>query len=433
MVSIPPHQESFVSMVHSLFPNLRLLGIVIRTVNLTFGPPATIAYFKRSVSAADLEAYVLEPLARGSSVGDFCELVGSGRFPAPIVETVQDADSLCRGLILGLIAVHVNGSASAVLVGTAAANQPQTSFGPALVENLATLYHALPHADLKVKAGTAVQDNIYAAVYLQGIAPPETVQAVRSWAEQLSPQAMTKHWWQAALGAFRLPSVVRVQSPLTMALFLRRGYVAVFAEHLTEPLLGPASLSLLLASTGDIDISPALRRLVIWSRLMACQVSLTLGAVLIAFTSYHHGLIPGAFLMAMAATRQNMPFPTVLEMFFLAMLGDVAQAAALLIGGRRLGFLAWIASILAGMVLVQMGVVGSTSVTASIISLAVRDILPSQELRRVITVWRYLFMAAATALGIYGLTLMAYAFIVYLSDTDIFGQRLWAEPAPQAS
>lgn len=306
--------------------------------------------------------------------------------------------------------------------------QPQEEFGSNFEANLALLRRALSGSDLRLETIRTPEGNRCAVACLEGQALPETVQAVRCWAGQLSLQRTETQWWKAAAEALRLPPLIEARSPGALATALREGYVAVFPEHGPGPLLGPTTLDLLFTFPKDAGLLPAVRRLAVWPRLLGALTGLLVGALLIAVTSYHHALIPGPFLVSMAATRQNTPFPIVLEMFLVALLTDGVHAATMRVGGRQAVSQALIASAVMITAAMQVGILGPIAGMAGIASAVVRDLLPNQALRRATRLWRYLFMGAAAGLGVYGFTLLGYVALIYLGEEELLGQRLWRPP-----
>ena len=397
----------------------------MRTLTPPGSPAVTIIYLRDLMDPADLERLVLTPLSQGAIAGAPTDLARSGRFPAPTLEVAETAGALRDGLFFGLAAIHIDGHAAALLVGSPQASRPLTAFGSGTDHNVAVLYRHLPSPDLRVER---MNGNRTALVYLQSKAAPDVVRAVAAWAGHLSPQPPQMVWWQAALDILRLPQAQECSLPSAMAAALEQGYVAVMTDHLSVPLLAPTTLELLLSGPKDVTLPPAVRRLVILPRVIAAMIGLLVGALLIAITGYHHTLLPGTFLVALAATRQNAPLPIVLEVFLVSALSDVAQAAAIRLGGQRILFLAWTGSVIAIIGAMQVGVIGAISGITAIGAMIIRDLLPNPALGRVLRIWRYLFMVVGAGLGVYGITLLTFAMLSYLGEERILANPIRLSP-----
>lgn len=58
----------------------------------------------------------------------------------------------------------------------------------------------------------------------------------------------------------------------------------------------------------------------------------------------------------------------------------------------------------------------------------IRDVLPNQALGRLLRIWRYLFMVAGAGLGVYGITLLTFAMLVYLGQEQVFANPIRIAP-----
>lgn len=422
---LPSRQQALDTFLHKLFPAFDLSGLAVRTVVPTGGPAVTIIYIQHLIDPADLERLVLTPLSRGPANGSPAEIAASGRFPAPTLQVATDAEALQKGLYAGLAALHFDGHAAALLVGSPQTNRTLSAFGSGTDNNVAVLYRHLPTADLRV---VRIAHNRTAVVYLQSQAAPDVVQAAVDFAGQLGTMPPKMAWWRAMLDILRLPKVLECPQPTAAAAALKLGYVAILTDHHPLPLLAPTTLELLLSGPRDVTLPTAVQRLVVWPRVVAASAGLLIGAMLIAITSYHHTLLPGPFLVALAATRQNAPLPIVLEIALVAALSDAAQAAACRFGGQRILFLAWMGAVIAIMGSMQVGVIGAMSGMASISSMIIRDVLPNPALPRMLRIWQYIFMVAGAGLGVYGITLLVFALLVYLGEERILTNPIRLSP-----
>lgn len=359
---------------------------------------------------------MLIPLAFGDVKGPPEALMRSGRFPVAHLRYAGESGPLVSGLLEGLAAVHIDGHAGVILAGNAVQQSPPANFGPGLDATVAALYRQLRRDDLQVERHVRADGSRVAVVYLKSEAARSTVQAIRSWSLNLRAHSARQPWWRTLLSSIRIPPALEAPSPPYLAEALSNGYVAVIKEGNRDPLVAPATLEMLFSSPGDVAIAPARKRTVVWSRVVAALLGLTLSAGLVAVGSYHHALIPAPFLVAVATSRSNLPFPVVGEMLLVSVIADTFQGAAMRTGGQRLTVAALIGIAVTLTALMQVGVLGATSGAIGIVESAVRATLPSPALRRLIRLWRYFFIGAAAGLGVLGMTLLFFAMLVYLGE-----------------
>lgn len=422
-------QTEFATAINALFPNPDLAGVVVRPMTSPGGRPFTVAYIADLVEPSDLERLVLIPLAQGPVSVSPEALMRENRFPAAVLQCVADAGALSTGLLGGLIAVHVDGFPQALLVGTGQQVAPSTEFGPDLGANIAILHRQLPVPGLQIERISGESGNQCGLVYLDGVPDPKTLQKAREWSRQLRARPAAAAWWRPLLSMLRLPTAVETPSAAFAAEALRRGYIAVVADHQPYPLLAPTTLELLLASPRDADLPAPVRRAATMPRLAAALIGLTLNAFLAAITAYHHSLLPGPFLVALAASRGNLPFPIVMEVLLACVISDAFQVVALKSGGSRFTLGALIGIVLAYMTAMQVGLLSAVVGFASMLEAAARATLPNIALGRTVRIWRYLFIGAASALGVYGMTLLLVVMLAYLGDERALAHPVRLPPA----
>ncbi len=428
MPTIADRRCDFIGQVRHLFTQPDLFGLIVRPVDPPAGPAVTVAYISGLMDPSDLERLVLVPLASGLPDAPPDTIARSSRFPAPELRAVNDTKALQDGLLGGLAALHIAGHKGTLLVGTGQPPKAKDAFGYNLGENVNMVRQVLPRADLRVEMLQGPEKSLSAVLYLHGTAAPGTVQAVRGWARNLRAKKAQTPLWKTLPDVLRLPPAVEAPKPAMVADALRHGYIAVLADHLPGALLAPMTLDLLLTGPNDVTLSPALRRAVILPRLYATGLAMTLGAWFVAVSSYHHSLIPGPFLMALASSRRNMPFPIVLEMLLVLALDEGISAAVKRLEGQRWTFLAILGIALALMAALQAGVIGPLSAIIGIAIVVALQILPNPALGRAARIWAYGFIAAAAGLGVYGMALLAFVLFVYLGEERPFGHPLRRPP-----
>ncbi|MFZ5816971.1 MAG: spore germination protein [Bacillota bacterium] len=426
---IPREQKPFLSLVADLFPRPDLSGVVVRIITPPDSAAIALVYIADLIGAADLERLVLTPLSQGGISGPPEALMRSGRFPASQLRCGAEARDLTAGLLAGLAAIHVDGHPGILLVGSDLRESPDAGFGPDLEGRIATLCRQLRRPDLHTERLVRADGSRAAILYLKSKAPPALVRSVRTWSLDLSGHPGPVPWYRNFLNAIRLPPAVESPSPAAVAESLTRGYVAVLRDDRSEPLLAPTTLELLFRGPRDVALLPAARRVVLWPRLVAALLGLTLSASLVAVSAYHHTLMPGPFLVAMATSRSNLPFPVVGEMILVSLISDTVESAVIRTGGRRLLVLAYLGNLLAFMAMMQVGVLGAVSGVVGIVESAIRAALPNLVLQRIVRLWRYFFIGAAAGLGVTGITLLFFALMIYVAEEQALEHPVRLPPA----
>lgn len=420
-------------LVRTLFPPHEFAGALVRTLTPPDSPCVALVYIQGLIPPPDLERLVLTPLSAGGLTDPPEVLVRSGRFTAPELRNTDNAEALRDGLLSGMAAVHLDGHPGVIMLGNGLRLPLGPVFGLTVADRIAVLVQHLRTPDLCLERHGSGDQGAPVMIYLRSKASPDVLAGIRLWTRERTAPQQQVPWWRPHVGIYRFPPALAVTVPAAAVAALQRGYVLVLFDDLPNAMLAPTTLDLLFTGPGDVALPPPLRRLVSGPRIVAALVGLTLGAFLIAVAGYHHALVPGPFLMAMASSRANMPFPVALEVLLMAVVGDAAAAAVARIGTGRAAFLAWIGMVLAITACLQVGVIGAMSGVVTILAVIAREILPDPALTRAVRVWRYVFMGAAAGLGMYGISLMILLLFVYLSEERAFSHLIRNSPGEAAS
>ncbi|MFZ5824395.1 MAG: spore germination protein [Bacillota bacterium] len=395
--------------------------MTLRELTPPGGPLVTLAFLPELLGRGDLQRLVLTPLAAGLPDAGPAELARTTQFPATCLEVAGDRAVLEKGLLAGKIALHVEGRPGALLLGSDRVTSSLDAFGSDLGTNLALLRRCVSSPALFVERIAGEGGAVNALAYLQETASPGHVAAARGWATTLGTQPSRIPWWRVLAQPLLLPMTLPCSTPVALADHLRQGYVAVLVDHRDEAMVGPLTLDVLFSSSHDVALPQSVRRLLTWPRVAAAILAMTLASGFVAITAYHHSLLPAPFLIALASGRGNLPFPIVVEIVLVGLIGEGFHAAALRIAGQRWGILASLGTALVTLTALAAGVLAPVPVVVGNLSDVAVHLAPNQTLARLLRLWRFLFTAAAVGLGLFGMALLFFGLMVHLAHAEPFG------------
>lgn len=156
-------------------------------------------------------------------------------------------------------------------------------------------------------------------------------------------------------------------------------------------------------------------------RYIAFFFALCFPALYVAVTSYHQELIPTTLLTSIAAQREGIPFPAVIEIFLMEITFELLREASTRMP-RIVGQSISIAGALVlGEAAVQAGIVSNINVI--VVSLAVISsyVAPIYSFGSNIRLYRYALIIAGSFLGLYGVILGCAFLMIHLSRIETFG------------
>jgi len=261
---------------------------------------------------------------------------------------------------------------------------------------------------------------------VEGLTDPALLDMVRRRLDDididgfLSPAAVEEYLTGSRPTAFPLLQYTERTDKFCQGLL--SGQVGVIVDGLPLGYLMPVDVGLLMTSQEDRGTDYITASGVRAIRYVALLAALLLPALYVAMARYHPAMIPTKLLDAIIRSKENVPFPTVLEVLGLLVAFELLQEAGLHLP-QSIGHTV---SIIGGLV------VGTAAVEASLISPAALIVvsaagicgfaLPGKDFSDAVRVWRFALTLCAAAAGLYGLTLGLVCLAVHLGGLNSCGR-----------
>lgn len=154
-------------------------------------------------------------------------------------------------------------------------------------------------------------------------------------------------------------------------------------------------------------------------RILSFIITISIPALYVALTTFHQEIIPTPFIKSIAAARQGVPFPTVIEMLFLLLTFELLRET----GTRMPSFSGTAISVVGGLVL------GSAAVDARFVSAPVVIVvaltavtgLTVPKLKGPIITLRFTFLLLASFYGFYGYLFGITGLLIHLFQVRSYG------------
>ena len=150
-------------------------------------------------------------------------------------------------------------------------------------------------------------------------------------------------------------------------------------------------------------------------------MSIYLPGFWVALLSFHPEEVPFTLLGTVVLSRQGVPLPVPLEMFIMVGLFEIFKEA-----GMRLPLaIGQTLSVVGGLIIGQSAVNAGLSTPGSLVVAAISVIatftLVNQNLAGTVTLLRFIVLAAASALGLFGFIASLFLLLTYTANLTIFG------------
>ncbi|MDN4140693.1 spore germination protein [Bacillus velezensis] len=344
-------------------------------------------------------------------------------------------------ILRGKCAMFINGLDSVYILSTGkrekrSVNEPTSEKvvrGPkiAFIEdsdtNIAMIRQRTNHPKLKTKKVPIGENKLkYATVmYIDDKADPSVVSDV---VKRLSKVNMDDIQDSGTLEELiednkysPFPQIQNTERPDKVSSALFNGRVAILVDNSPFALVVPASLGILMQSPDDYYerwISASLIRAL---RFTSIFITLFFSSIYIALVSFHQGLLPTSLAVTIAANRENVPFPPIIEAMVMEITIELLREAGLRLPsplGQTIGL---VGGVVIGQAAVEANIVSSIMViVVSIVALASFTV-PQYGMGLSFRVLRFISMFTAAAFGLYGMILFMLAIYTHLSRQRSFG------------
>jgi spore germination protein KA len=274
-----------------------------------------------------------------------------------------------------------------------------------------------------------------AVMYLNGITNPELIMEVKRRIESIKTDyingdGMLEQFIEDQ--PFMLfPQVINTERPDRAAAFVMDGQVIIIPDGTPFAITVPVTLWRLLYTTEDTNsrwqYGLALRLV----RILAFLLSTFLPGLYVALVLYHQSMLPVDLLYSIAIARENVPFPTVVEILLMEISFELIREA----GVRVPGVIGTTLGIIGALILGQAAVAASIVSPILIIIVAVTGLgsfaIPSYSLASGVRITRFAFIFLGATFGFYGISAGIFLLGCLACSMKSFGVPYLAPSAPK--
>ncbi|MBR7148338.1 MAG: spore germination protein [Firmicutes bacterium] len=302
---------------------------------------------------------------------------------------------------------------------------PREGFTEVMLFNLSMVRRKLCNPDLRFqfrRLGKQTQ-ALTSVVWLEGIADPNIVKEVNLRLDQIHidgildanyvEELIKDSPWSPfkTVGSTERPDIVTAK--------LLEGHVAIFIDGTPVVLTAPFCFLEYFQTNDDYYSNFYVGTFNRWLRMLGFWATISLPAIFLGLFTMHQELLPTRFLLNLSAARENLPFPTFLEMLLLILGFELIReggAKAPANFGQTLG-------IVGGLVLGQAAVDAKLVSIPVVIIIAFTGItgLMIPQLKSPVVLFRLVFLLLASLWGLPGYLMGFFFLLYYLSSMKSFG------------
>lgn len=226
------------------------------------------------------------------------------------------------------------------------------------------------------------------------------------------------------------PTILYTERPDRAASFIEEGHIILLMSNAPSCLILPATFWLLFHSSEDHYLRTPYGNFIRILRIIALFVAIFTSGLYIAITNYHVGMLPPDLLMAIAGTRERVPFPSLIEVLMMEMAFELIREAGLRVPSPIGPTIGIVGALILGQAAVQANIISPIVIIVIALSGLSSFIISDVSMNFAIRMTRFLFIFSAGFMGMYGATALFIVGLFYLVSLKSFGIPYFAPMTP---
>ncbi|WP_419955000.1 spore germination protein [Neobacillus niacini] len=284
-----------------------------------------------------------------------------------------------------------------------------------------------------MKLGSLSQTEVM-ITYLEDIAEPSIVEEVRSRLKRIEIDAIEDSGYIVEFiedQPFSLfPQILQTERPDRVVGNLLEGKVGILVANSPFALIVPVSFFEMMNSPEDYYGRFIMTSFIRFIRYLFLAVALLFPAIYIAVTTFHHELLPTNLIFSVAASREKVPFPAVIEALLMEITFEALREAGLRLPRPIGSTVSIVGALVVGQAAVEAGIVSAPLVIVVATTGIASFMFPSYPLTGAIRLLRFFLIFLAATLGFYGILLGIFFILVHLVQLRSFGVPYMSPIAP---
>lgn len=228
------------------------------------------------------------------------------------------------------------------------------------------------------------------------------------------------------------PTIVYTERPDRAAAFIEEGHIILLMENSPSCLILPATFWAMFHSPEDHYLRTPYGNFIRILRFLALFVALFTSPFYLAITNFHVGMIPPDLLMAIAGTRERVPFPSIMEILMMEIAFELIREAGLRVPSPIGPTIGIVGALILGQAAVQANIISPIVIIVIALSGLSSFIIIDISMNFAIRITRFLFIFSAGFIGIYGVMALLIAGLFYLLSLKSFGTQYFAPMTPHS-
>lgn len=433
--------------------------LVVREFLINEKTKAFLVYMEGMVDRFTVNNFILAPILReakrlDSAQGD-CKLdfILDNVLETHQVKKVNKLSDVIDGILVGDTGIYADGCDYLIFCETKGFEKrsvttpqiegvirgSQEAFSENIRTNITLLRRIIKDKDLTTEfltVGNSNKNNI-AIAYLHDVINPAIVTEVKRRLDGIktdfiSSSGMLEQMIEDSPMSI-IPTVLATERPDRTASHIVEGKLAIITDGAPYAIIVPVTISSLFHSPEDSSLRWQYGCMLRLIRIFAVFIATMLPGMYVALTTFHVEMIPTDLLIAIAKARENVPFPTIVEVVLMEISFELIREAGIRIPSLVGNTIGIIGALILGQAAVQANLVSPVMIIIVAFTGLGNFAIPDFSLAFGARIIRLAFIFAGFLLGFYGISLVLVALGFLMVNIKSFGVPFFSIFAPRTS
>jgi Bacillus/Clostridium GerA spore germination protein. len=369
------------------------------------------------------------------------ELTKNGTLATTELKESDDLNEVVNAILSADTAVFIDGYDRAIVIGTKSwpargtsepksegvIRGPSDGFTETLRFNTALVRRRIRDSRFKIKQkqlGVRSKTDI-AVMYIDDIVNKDILKKVYERFDEIDIDAILESGYIEQLIEDNIfspfPQIQATERPDTVASGILMGRIGIIVDNSPFVLIVPTTLPQLFISAEDYYQRWIVSTFVRITRFLAGAASLTLPSLYIAITSFQPDIIPTRFALAIAGSREGVPFPAFVEAFIMEITLELLREAGIRLPDPLGSTIGIVGGIVIGQAAVTAKIVSPVMVIIVSITAISSFIIPNYGVTTGFRLLRFALMIFASVFGLFGIMIGLILILIHLVNLQSFG------------
>ncbi len=434
---------------------LNCSDLVVKKFNLFDSFPCMLVYLDVIVDATQLEEGILRPLlaldsASADDPSQLVEQLNTGLVPIGKTQIVEKQNELVQRIVKGEVILFIESSRQALSISVqnslhrelqepnmeAVIRGPRLGFIETLSINMALIRQRIRSPQLKIERisiGTVSQTDV-AIVYIGNMAPQTVIDEIRKRILGIDMDSVLESGYIEEMISDHpyspFPLIQSTQRPDSVTASLIEGKVVVLIDGSPMALIAPITIWYGFQTAEDYYMKFIFATMLRWLRYLFAFLSIALPAIYVAVTTFHQEMLPTSLALSLAAAREIVPFPALMETLIMEVTFEALREAGVRLPRPVGQTISIVGALVIGQAAVQAGIISAPIIIIVSLTGIASFLIPHPEMSQAISILRFPLIISAGTFGLYGVGASMIAILIHLVNLRSFGVPYLTPLAP---